>query len=194
MRFFEKVANAFSGKLLLGSPMAVPVPVTEQAVTPKAPPHSDTCLHRRQIVRTVIRSLNRNTSDKEVRERGLPSHEDGIDQNVCRTRTKTIFPKTARSADGKWLYVINDAAYVQAITVEVCVGEGSPCDYVMYSGLPAGYSSTCKQKFAYRKLLTVHPTEQKAYAETFPFPTCCSCYVKSPMLVGGSPNPSRRCN
>ncbi|XP_050037943.2 protein spaetzle-like [Dermacentor andersoni] len=147
-----------------------------------------------QIVRTVIRSLNVNMSDEVVEERGLPSHEDGIDQNVCPSRIKTIFPKTARSAEGEWLYVINDVTYVQAIIVEVCVHEDSPCDFAVHSGLPSGYTSECEQKFALRKLLALHPTEEKAYGETFRFPSCCVCYIRSPKLAGRSLKPSRRRN
>lgn len=146
-----------------------------------------------QIIRNVLQSLNVDLSDKEILARQPLNHEDSIDQRVCSTKRKTIYPKTARSADHEWLYVVNDVEYAQAVTTEICADEEAPCDFVS-NGLPPGYSSACRQKFAYRKLLAMHPTERKAYAENFPFPSCCVCYVKSPPLAGRSLNPSRRRN
>lgn len=146
-----------------------------------------------QIIRNVLQNLNVDLSDKEILARQPLNHEDSIDQRVCTSKRKTIYPKAARSADHEWLYVVNDVQYAQAVTTEICADEEAPCDFVS-SGLPPGYSSSCRQKFAYRKLLAMHPTEKKAYAENFPFPSCCVCYVKSPPLGARSLNPSRRRN
>ncbi|KAK8765102.1 hypothetical protein V5799_032289, partial [Amblyomma americanum] len=146
-----------------------------------------------QIIRNVVQSLNVDLSDKEILARQPLNHEDSIDQRVCAIKRKTIYPKSARSAYQEWLYVINDVEYAQAVTIELCADEGAPCEFVS-SGLPPGYTSACRQKFAYRKLLTMHPTEKKAYAENFPFPSCCVCYVKSPPLAARSLSPSRRRN
>ncbi|EEC17542.1 hypothetical protein IscW_ISCW022568 [Ixodes scapularis] len=63
--------------------------------------------------------------------------------------------------------------------------EDTPCEFLS-SSLPPGYTSACRQKFAYRKLLALHPTDKKAYADNFPFPSCCVCYVKSPPLAARS--------
>lgn len=146
-----------------------------------------------QIIQGVLRNLNVDLSDKEILARQPLNHEDSIDQRVCPTKRKTIYPKSARSADQEWLYVVNDVEYAQAVTTEICADEEAPCDFVS-TGLPPGYSSACRQKFAYRKLLAMHPTEKKAYAENFPFPSCCVCYVKSPPLAGRSLNTNRRRN
>lgn len=138
-----------------------------------------------QAIKSILRRVNVDLSDHEILARQPLDREDSIDQRVCKTKRKTIYPKSARNADKEWLYVVNDVEYAQAVTVEVCAQEESPCEFVS-SGLPPGYSSACRQKFAYRKLLAVHPTEKKAVADNFPFPACCVCYVKAPPLAARS--------
>src|SRR5699024_8445328 len=34
------------------------------------------------------------------------------------------------------------------------------------------------QKYSYKRLLALHPTEKRTYPDSFKFPSCCSCYVK----------------
>lgn len=50
-----------------------------------------------------------------------------------------------------------------------------------------GYSSTCKQKFIYKKLLAFTP-EGKAMPDTFRLPSCCVCHVRS-MFISDRINP-----
>ena len=38
--------------------------------------------------------------------------------------------------------------------------------------------SICKQKYSYKRLLALHPTEKRTYPDAFKFPSCCSCYIK----------------
>ena len=42
-----------------------------------------------------------------------------------------------------------------------------------------GMSSMCKQKYSYKRLLALHPTEKRTYPDAFRFPSCCSCYIKT---------------
>lgn len=50
--------------------------------------------------------------------------------------------------------------------------------------LPLGFASKCKQKYSYKRLLALHPTEKRTYSDAFRFPSCCSCYVKFDDLLG----------
>lgn len=50
--------------------------------------------------------------------------------------------------------------------------------------LPLGFTSKCKQKYSYKRLLALHPTEKRTYSDAFRFPSCCSCYVKFDDLLG----------
>ncbi|CAN7993350.1 unnamed protein product [Ixodes hexagonus] len=138
-----------------------------------------------QIIKNILRNINVDLSDSEILARQPLNSEDSVDQRVCTTKRKTIYPKSAQNAEKEWVFVVNEVEYAQAVTVEVCAQEDSQCEFVS-SGLPPGYTSACRQKFAYRKLLALHPTDKKAYADNFPFPSCCVCYVKSPPLAGRS--------
>lgn len=53
---------------------------------------------------------------------------------------------------------------------------GKPCTHL--ENLPMGMYSRCKQKYSYKRLLALHPTEKRTYPEAFKFPSCCSCYIK----------------
>ncbi|KAM7305055.1 hypothetical protein ISCGN_014956 [Ixodes scapularis] len=138
-----------------------------------------------QLIKSILRNVNVDLSDSEILARQPPDREDSVDQRVCPTKRKTIYPKSAQNAEKEWLYVVNDVEYAQAVTTEVCGQEDTPCEFLS-SSLPPGYTSACRQKFAYRKLLALHPTDKKAYADNFPFPSCCVCYVKSPPLAARS--------
>lgn len=53
---------------------------------------------------------------------------------------------------------------------------GSSCAYM---NPPLGMKSLCKQKYSYKRLLALHPTEKRAYLDSFRFPSCCSCHVRT---------------
>ena len=44
--------------------------------------------------------------------------------------------------------------------------------------MPMGMYSRCKQKYSYKRLLALHPTEKRTYPDSFKFPSCCSCHIK----------------
>lgn len=49
-----------------------------------------------------------------------------------------------------------------------------------------GMYSRCKQKYSYKRLLALHPTEKRTYPDAFKFPSCCSCYIKYDDYLGRS--------
>lgn len=53
---------------------------------------------------------------------------------------------------------------------------GKPCSHL--ENMPMGMYSRCKQKYSYKRLLALHPTEKRTYPDAFKFPSCCSCYIK----------------
>lgn len=106
--------------------------------------------------------------------------DDVVEERVCRRIPKIVYPQMARNQASQWRYIVNDVEYVQAVVSEICEREGRPCSYM--DNLPEGTYSRCRQKYSYKKLLAIHPTEQKTYMDTFSFPSCCACYVKGPGL------------
>lgn len=106
--------------------------------------------------------------------------DDLVEERVCRRIPKIVYPQMARNQANQWVYIVNDVEYVQAVVSEICEREGKPCNYM--DNLPDGTYSRCRQKYSYKKLLAIHPTEQRTYTDTFSFPSCCACYVKGPGL------------
>ena len=106
--------------------------------------------------------------------------DDLVEERVCRRIPKIVYPQMAKNQANQWVYIVNDVEYVQAVVSEICEREGKPCSYM--DSLPEGTYSRCRQKYSYKKLLAIHPTEQRTYTDTFSFPSCCACYVKGPGL------------
>ncbi|KAF2882704.1 hypothetical protein ILUMI_23437 [Ignelater luminosus] len=97
---------------------------------------------------------------------------------ICGSRETTIFPKVAMNKNYKWKYIINQGEsdkYIQGIRIETCIKPESPC-YLIGSA-PAGYSTSCKQKFILRRLLSVSETGQPV-ADSFRIPSACCCSFK----------------
>ncbi|KAI1291913.1 Protein spaetzle [Halotydeus destructor] len=118
---------------------------------------------------------------KEIDGRKMYQDEASAEERVCRPIPKLIYPQMARNQAKQWLYIVNDVEYTQAVVSEVCEKENKPCAYLDHN-LPPGMYSRCRQKYAYRRLLAIHPTEKRTYTDTFQFPSCCACYVKSPVF------------
>jgi len=58
---------------------------------------------------------------KGVDARKSFSDEDSSEEKVCRSSTRLIFPKLAKSQSKKWLYIVNDELdYRQQVVAEVC--------------------------------------------------------------------------
>ncbi|XP_071039782.1 protein spaetzle [Parasteatoda tepidariorum] len=101
---------------------------------------------------------------------------------VCPQYSRFFFPKAAVNENDQWAFVVNDVDdYVQAVMSEMCEQEDTPCRY-LDGVLPFEHSSRCRQKYAYKRLLALHPNQKKTYTDAFRFPSCCVCYVKKPSL------------
>lgn len=104
--------------------------------------------------------------------------DDLSEESVCGHRSQPFLPKAAKNSEDKWRYVINDVNYVQTVVAEVCKSEGKPCSHFQDS-IASGFSSVCRQRFSMKRLLAIDPDKKKTYMDSFKFPSCCSCYVKS---------------
>ncbi|KAH9501778.1 hypothetical protein DERF_012593 [Dermatophagoides farinae] len=113
--------------------------------------------------------------NKEIDGRTIMDVEN--DESVCGKTPRVIYPKMAKNQANQWIYVVNEVEYTQAVVAEICQRPGKPCAYM--DSLPMGLSSTCKQKYSYKRLLALHPTEKRTYPDAFRFPSCCSCYIKT---------------
>ncbi|XP_059469394.1 neurotrophin 1-like [Neocloeon triangulifer] len=97
------------------------------------------------------------------------------EQPLCPSQEHVAYPKTAQNKDDKWLYIINQEDFVQGIRVEKCINKETRC--LLSENLPNGYVTTCKQKYIYRKLVSLND-EGRALTDSFKIPSCCACHYR----------------
>uniref|UniRef100_A0A0K8SKW7 Spaetzle domain-containing protein n=2 Tax=Lygus hesperus TaxID=30085 RepID=A0A0K8SKW7_LYGHE len=110
---------------------------------------------------------------------GLSTRIDGFDeQPLCLSKEEVRFPKKAVATDGTLQIVVNDGFYMQGVRVELCLREGSACQFD--EAFPQGYTTACKQKFIARKLVAISPGKNPVRpiaVKDFLIPSCCVCTV-----------------
>lgn len=58
---------------------------------------------------------------------------------------------------------------------------GQPCKFS--DNLPLGYTTTCVQKYIYKKLVAIKESKE-VYYDNFKLPSCCACmYSQNPELL-----------
>jgi hypothetical protein len=95
------------------------------------------------------------------------------DMSLCPSMEQLVYPKIAQNKEEKWLFVINQDSYMQGIRIEKCARQGS-CTFA--DNFPSGYTTSCQQKFIYRKLLALGE-DGRPVTDSFRLPSCCSCVV-----------------
>ncbi|XP_066261578.1 protein spaetzle-like isoform X2 [Euwallacea similis] len=99
---------------------------------------------------------------------------------VCRSIKKTIFPKMGETKNNKWKFIINqddENGFVQGIQVELCRNPDKPCDIPGSLSMDSGYSTSCRQKYVYRRLFTLDNTGEPV-SDSFKMPSACCCAYK----------------
>nr|XP_023017493.1 protein spaetzle-like [Leptinotarsa decemlineata] len=101
----------------------------------------------------------------------------GGDQSryFCASIVSTIYPQIGKNKNNKWKFIINqkeEDGLVQGVLVETCRKPDKPCDILV--DLPAGYTTSCKQKYIYRRLLALDGSGS-VYPDSFQIPTACCC-------------------
>ncbi|KAL1502476.1 hypothetical protein ABEB36_007612 [Hypothenemus hampei] len=94
---------------------------------------------------------------------------------ICKSIKKTIFPTMGQNIDNQWKYIINQGdrdGFVQGIQIEICQTPNRQCDYP--GSLAMGYRTICKQKYAYRRLISLSNVGIPE-ADTFKIPSACCC-------------------
>ncbi|XP_046828058.1 uncharacterized protein LOC124428232 [Vespa crabro] len=105
----------------------------------------------------------------------LSERIDAKDESpMCLSLERVIYPKTAQTVKGEWLFVAQMEDYFsQGIRIETCLVNSAPCQFVEQI---KGYVSSCEQKYIYRQLLAVD--KELLTTELFRFPSSCCCSVK----------------
>lgn len=107
----------------------------------------------------------------------LPTLRGPEPNNLCRTKTITIFPKVAFDvASNQWRYIVNIKDFEQTLVYETCVDEGKTC--IDKEILPYDFHTFCKQKYNVVRLVSVTNNGKLEYGKFQVPSTCvCSCYT-----------------
>ncbi|XP_069942545.1 protein spaetzle 5 isoform X1 [Cherax quadricarinatus] len=92
---------------------------------------------------------------------------------VCASKETLIYPKRGKTTKDDWVFVVNQENVQQALRVEKCINEGSSCNFGM--PLPGNARAVCRQKYVYRRMLTV--ASNSIDPEEVLMPSCCVCYA-----------------
>lgn len=95
---------------------------------------------------------------------------------VCLSQETIIYPKRAKTPKDDWVFVVNQDNVQQAIRVEKCISEGHDCKLGMPLQEPA--TAKCRQKYVYKRMLTVGSNVIEP--EEVLMPSCCVCYTNNP--------------
>lgn len=123
-------------------------------------------------------SSDEKTMAPVLRVKPVPQSDD---ISLCESRTGFIFPKKAKTVTNQWVLVVNQDNMTQGVWTEKCLNENDKCAYS--DSFPIGFKSFCKQKYSEYKLLSVNEVDGKMGIQTFRFPTCCACHLKSTMTL-----------
>lgn len=178
------------------SPRPMPLPVTK--VKPSCAPddkgvceedpeydarvqeHINRLLRQDTQINALVRdpSLNSILNDvgPEISIRTLPTESE---TPVCHSQETLIYPKRAKTSNDDWVFVLNQEGVQQALRVEKCIKDGSPCS--ISSVLPSDAKATCRQKYVYRRMLTLGTN--KIQPEEVLMPACCVCYTTYSDLI-----------
>lgn len=109
-----------------------------------------------------------------------PNDDADIDtereENVCRTVTRNVYPREA-NLHNSLVYIPNNQDFMQVIQAEICQHSDEECNYLRDS-LPYGMTSSCVQRYSYKKLLYMDPLDKRMASDLFRYPSCCVCMVK----------------
>ncbi|XP_050533305.1 uncharacterized protein LOC126901109 [Daktulosphaira vitifoliae] len=98
-------------------------------------------------------------------------------QPICGSLEQIVFPEAGLTKNDEWRFIVqgpnnDNNNFRQGIRVEKCINPGESCKFS--ENLPNGYTTTCVQKYIYRKLVAIKDTKE-IYYESFRLPSCCAC-------------------
>jgi len=101
------------------------------------------------------------------------------ESRVCDNRKATVYPKKAQNIQGKYVFIVNDNKYRQAVSIEQCLGESEPCLNDQDAPEP---STVCRQKYATYRMYVINEEGEQVY-DSFSLPSACLCHHKSNFAI-----------
>ncbi|XP_022825337.1 protein spaetzle-like isoform X2 [Spodoptera litura] len=106
------------------------------------------------------------------------SHEETLE--LCKFQEQVMYPKAARDADGIWHFVLNkEENPIQGFKVEICDPNSKSCSNIIFT--QRGYGTSCKQKYAYRKMAVLHDNGTTSDM-ALNVPSCCACVAHTVLV------------
>ncbi|XP_053674300.1 protein spaetzle 5 [Anopheles nili] len=115
--------------------------------------------------------LNETTYERVLAKNRPKRQTEQVRETLCSVRERYITPQTALNTKGNWMFVVNQENSRQLVKTEICAS--TECSNLC--SFPVGYSSRCEQRYVQKRLLTLDPSGQTLYVDTYWFPSCCVC-------------------
>ncbi|XP_015127850.1 uncharacterized protein LOC107048917 [Diachasma alloeum] len=112
---------------------------------------------------------------KDELEATVSLRTSGLEEVLCESKKQLVRPRVAKNKNSEWRYIVNTDNFTQAIGVETCDNNDSPCKLV--DNFAGGYRTMCKQNYIYRELVAVG-SDNKIATEKFQIPASCCCHVQ----------------
>jgi len=101
------------------------------------------------------------------------------ESRACDNRKATVYPKKATNIQGKYVFIVNDNKYRQAVEIEQCLNEGDPCLNESDAPTPG---TVCRQKYATYRMYVINEAGEQVY-DSFSLPSACLCHHKSDFAI-----------
>jgi len=107
--------------------------------------------------------------------------------NICYENIQYIYPKQGTTKKGQNMFIINedDDEFRQSVRITRCVGTEEPCGNGDYD-FQTSYDNKCSQEYSDIKLVALSENGEELIVETFQFPSCCICKVKTSLFLRSS--------
>ena len=111
----------------------LPCPGGESFCQDNIPDYPSTITIQDQV---IAAKLIRNAIFEDPEPRTISEEEDSLkvrssfggplvkESRACDNRKATVYPKKAVNIEGKYVFIVNDNKYRQAVSIEQCLGEG----------------------------------------------------------------------
>ena len=101
-------------------------------------------------------------------------------ENICDVNTQYIKPRAAKNKKGKFMFIVNHPEgvdeYIQLVRVVTCSAAGEACGQGRLAG---SVDTECNQEYLDHKLVALSATGEELVVDSFSFPSCCTCLIKT---------------
>merc|ERR1711963_1106975 len=132
-----------------------------------------------KLVRDAIFDEKPKKAGEQILARFGPDSELVKEARACDNRKATVYPKKATNIQGKYVFIVNDNKYRQAVEIEQCLNEGEPCLNENDAPEP---STVCRQKYATYRMYVINEEGEQVY-DSFSLPSACLCHHKSNFAI-----------